>query len=598
MVKLTHDSISSYVSDVIPLKLLSDNGVRCEGVKWKVSGDAVCIREFINDPEIPFSDGVMVSLKSVGEATVIAEYMGASYECKAKVRERAHYSSEDKHNYYRGDMHTHTTRLHNHEEFLARTDGFQTDMINFIKEENLLDFGVISDHSIVMGYGYEFMQAFLLEEKSRPMEPILFPGSESGNTIMQKNRFGLDTNYGGELVVINADNHVNAFDWKEFTDAFNTSVDPILIFAHPQADTFKHGNWNFRFERITKIPELHRMAKGIEMGNGVAVKANILHEYSFVRALDAGFKVTTTCGSDGHGIRGYKICPGKTIIMAPEKTREAFVDALLNLRAYASESANVKIRYTVNGMTAPCQLPLTNNYSFHVEFDYFEEDESTKVVKCQLVSDGGEWLREFDNITNNTIDFEIKSDTARYFFLRFQDREGRRTWSCPVFCSRPYDEYALPNVTPLDQSVFDAFDETAERDAGQVLFGDHIHPYETENKKTSIIIDMKDERDISALGYATPRMPRTAANAHGECVINHVRYPRRIRISTSVDGVNYSEVFSGGIKTYSDEEIFEFKQHKARYVKFEVLKTVADEYGRKEYMNCGLLIGTLALFDT
>ena len=596
MVKLTHDSVSSYVSDVIPLKLLSDNGVRCEGVKWKVSGDAVCIREFINDPEIPFSDGVMVSLKCVGEATVTAEYMGISYECKVKVRERVHYSSDDKHNYYRGDMHTHTTRLHNHEEFLSRTEGFQSDMINFIKEENLLDFGVISDHSIVMGYGYEFMQAFLLEEASRPMGPVLFPGSESGNTVIAENRFGFKSNYGGELVVINADNHVNAFDWKEFTDAFNTSVEPILIFAHPQADSIKYGNWNFRFERISKIPELHRMAKGIEMGNGVAIKANILHEYSFIRALDAGFKITTTCGSDGHGIRGYKICPGKTIIMAPEKSREAFADAFLNLRAYASESANVKIRYTVNGFTAPCDLPIADTYKFHAEFGYFEDDESTRIVKCQVVSDGGEWLKEIDGITDNVIDFEIKSDTARYFFLRLQDSEGRRTWSCPVFCSRPYDEYIEPCVTPLDQSEFTAYDETAGCDAEQVLFGDHVHPYESENKRTSIIIDMKEKREISALGYATPRMPRTAPTAHGECVINHVRYPRRIRISTSDDGINYREVFSGGIKTYSDEEIFEFTKHNARYVKFEVLKTVAEEYGRKEYLGCGLLLGIVTLF--
>lgn len=595
--KLSKYEVNSYIGDVFPVKAEADFDISEKRVIWSVDGDAAIFRSFENDPEIPFSDVVMVSLKKVGKATLTATLDGLSASCDITVRERRHFSSEDIHNYYRGDMHNHTPPLHNHELFINRTEGFQSDMLNDIKEEGLLDFGVMTDHSVVMGGGYEFVRAFLAEEAARPMSTVMFPGAEAAATWKEDNRLGLTCQIGGEVVVVNADNHKGARSWEQFFEAYKTSVLPILVFAHPQVEGYPQGSWNFQFEKICRHPRLIEMAKGMEMGNGVAIKANVLHEYSLSRALDAGFKITTTCGSDGHAIRGFKICPGKTIIMAPEKSREAFVDALVSLRAYACESANVKLRYTVNGMCAPCDLPLNDTYKFHVDIDYFEPEESTKIVKCQVVSDKGEWVKVIEDIKGDTLDFEIKSDTARYFYLRLQDREGRRTWSTPVWCSRPFDEYKEQELTQIDSQPFTATDLVAECDAEKAVRGDHTAPYTSENNTATILIDMNGEHEVSAVGYSTPRIPRTAPNAHSECVINHVRYPRRIRISTSLDGENFAVAYTGGVRTYSGEEIFQFERRRARFVKFEALNTVSEEYGRAEYFDKGIVVGILSVLD-
>ena len=597
MIKLNHTGIESYVGDVFPLKLSSDMySLAADGVKWEVSGDAVTVRSFESDPELPFCDAVMVSIHKVGEASVIAHHRGKRYVCHIKARERKSFPSDYPHNYYRGDLHTHTTRLHDHYKFIQRSEGFQADQVNFIKKQNLLDFGVMSDHSVVMGYGFEFMRAHLTEEALRPMGPVMFPGSESGMTSIEEDRFGFRRNYGGELVVINADNHVDAFCWNDFTKAFATSSEPVLIFAHPQSESVKYSNWNFRFEEIRKIPELLKMARFMEMGNGIAIKANVLHEYAFSRALDAGFRITTSCGSDGHGIWGYLICPGKTILMAPEKTREAFVDAMRECRGYASESANVKVRLSVNGLTAPADIPLTNEYKFILELDYFEDIPDNEITALQVVSDGGEWIYEKE-VVGRKAEFTIRSDTARYFYLRLQDTLGRRTWSPPVWCSRPFDEYTPPKERKvIDSADFTAIDDLGES-ADKVVHGDHSDTYERKDKHPTITIDMHKTHNISAIGYATPRLVRTAPTAHGECVISHVKYPRIIRVSTSLDGKNYTEAFTRGIRTYSGEEIFDFDRRDARFVRLEVLTTVGEQYARPEYKDEGSILGVCSVFS-
>ena len=563
MIKLNHTDVNSYVGDVFPLKLSSDMySLAGDGVTWEISGDAVTVRSFASDSELPFEDAVMVALHKVGEAKITAHHRGKDYICTVRVRERKSYPSDYQHNFYRGDLHTHTTRLHDHYKFIQRTKGFQADQVNFIKDQNLLDFGVISDHSVVMGYGFEFMRAFLTEEALRPMGPVMFPGAETGMTNIDTDRFGFNRNYGGELVVINADNHVNAFSWDEFTRAFVTSPEPVLIFAHPQSESVKYSNWNFRFEEIRNIPELMRMARFMEMGNGVAIKANVLHEYAFSRALDAGFRITTSCGSDGHGIWGYLICPGKTVIMAPDKTREAFVDAMRQCRGYACETANVKVRFSINGHAAPADLPLTDEYKFKLQLDYFEDIPDTEITKLQVVSDGGEWIYEQD-VTEKEVEFTLNSATARYFYLRLQDSLGRRTWSPPIWCSRPFDKYAPPKERELvNNDQFNATDENGDN-ADKVIHGDHSDTYERKDKHPTITVDMRRVESISAFGYATPRLVRTAATAHGECVISHVKYPRIIRVSTSLDGKNYTEAFTRGLRTYSGEEIFDFKAREA-----------------------------------
>ena len=201
--------------------------------------------------------------------------------------------------------------------------------------------------------------------------------------------------------------------------------------------------------------------RAIEIGQGTDYNCNLNHEYAFSDALDAGFRVSTTSSSDGHTQWGFHIYPGKTVVMATENTKEAITDAFINNRTYGSETGNVKLRLSVNGKCAPCDLPLTDTYKFKLSLSYFEEDEDTKIVRCQVISDGGLDLLDIKDIDGDEIEFEVKSSTARYFFLRLTDKLARRTFTPPVWTSRPFDEYTEPSLEILDSADFTARDEVS-----------------------------------------------------------------------------------------------------------------------------------------
>ena len=244
------------------------------------------------------------------------------------------------------------------------------------------------------------------------------------------------------------------------------------------------------------------------MGDGSERQQNLIHEYSYSVALDNGFKVSTTCSSDSHGAKsdnpngpkwGYKRFPGKTVIMAKEKSREAFVDALRHNRFYGCESGNLKLRYTVNGKAAPAELDITSNYKFHVDISYFKEDETTKPISCRVVSDGGKTLLELSDIDFSSFDFEIASDTAHYFYLRFVDECGRRTWSYPVWTGREFIKKSSPDLCEIDLTGATATDILTGNDAARLINRDVNDFWESGSNEACVVIDLKQEQKISAL---------------------------------------------------------------------------------------------------
>lgn len=588
--KLSKTKIDSYVGNTLPLRLLSDENIELADIKWSVMGDAITLRTFEDDAEHPFRDGVILRFVKEGTATVTATLDGKSYTANISSREMKHADPDGEFNYFRGDFHTHTTGIHKHDEFINRTEGFQSDMINFIKEEGKLDVGVLTDHADVSSM-YEYFRCHALVEDAEPMKTVLFPGCESDNIIPVTDRLGKTLRMAGEVVVINGDTNKTAHGWEDLLDAFKESPRPIGIFAHPNQDA-----WYFNFRNAIKIPGVRDFMRGIEIGQGTDLVNCLNHEYAFSDALDAGFRVSTTSSSDGHTKWGFDAYPGKTVVMAAENTKEAITDALIHNRFYGSESGNVKLRISVNGRYAPCDLEPCDTYRFKLSLSYFEADEDSRIVRCQLISDGGMDLLDIKDIKGDTVEFEVKSDTARYFYLRLTDKLARRTFTPPVWCGRPFDNYTEPKLEILDSKDFSAHDGISGIYADSVIHFDPDAPWSTANGTAEIIIDMKQEQQISALGFYPPTAPKKNKEDPTVKARFHSKNPSKYRISISLDGKEYKVCAEGRLRRFAIEDIIPLGDKAARFIKFEALTTVGHEYGRAKYVNSNLHLGGLTIY--
>jgi len=607
MVRLSKTSIQSFEGNIIPLRLLGVTEMGLDPVSWHMEGFGVQMRAF--GPEIPtlgwfgdtdpFTDGVLLTLCAPGEATVTAIYDGQEYACHITVRERKKASSDDRMNYYIGDMHIHTTtacsKPNGRTILTERTDGSSIEIpLNMMHDEGRLDTTVVSDHACFVNRK-EFFHGFTAAEDICGEDLIVFPGAESEIVQSEKDRYGVFRKNAGEIVTHNSDEYICGFSFEEFLNQFRRSPHMFCTLAHPHFyGNNSKGHGDFCLRR-NDTPRFRQMLRYVEMGDGTDRGGNLAHEHMYSFALDNGFHVSTTCSSDSHSkLWGYERLPGKTIVMAPEKSREAFLDAFLSCRAYASMTGNVQIRYSVNGHHAPTTLPWNTKYHFHGEISYFYDDPSTVVCAGEVISDGGIPIKELHFEDFSSFEFDIESDTASWFYLRLWDSEGRKTWSVPIWTGR---EPFLPDTShyePLDKTGFTALEEKSGKDASILLNDDPFRPWRSDDTTASILIDMNEERYIRGLGY----YPRILLGAHmkelellsqnclAECPFQYV-------LSTSVDGEHFEKRAEGVFRSFAEEEIIPFASHNARYIRLEILSTIGKYCRRKAFENASIAIAEL-----
>ena len=581
---LSKSKITSTVGTVLPLNLGFDSEdhktLAAKDIKWSVDTDVLSIRTFSGDDPKSFNNGVLLILNKVGTANVTAELEGKVYTCAVTVNEPTKVESGDELNYYIGDLHDHTGNYHDREEFANRTDGFQDVYLDCVKNEGLIDFGVISDHAMVVN-DTDFFRGFTECEKAEPMCAVIFPGAESEVLFTEYDRFGLLRRKSGEIVTFNAANYSFASNFDEFATAFDSSPAPIAIFAHPQTVGYStKGIWDFDYKNIN-TEKMIRIIRGVEMGDGSLRSENLIHELAYSMALDKGFKVSTTCASDSHGPKwGYAIFPGKTVVMAKEKSREAFIDAFRNNRFYATESGNLKIRYSVNGDFAPCTLPECDTYNFHVELSYFNDDQTTVPKSCKVISDGGRTVLTLDDVAPSGFDFTVKSKTASYFYLRFYDSKGRRSWSVPVWCGRTSTERKDKRLSPISFPCGTTAKEIISgKDAGAVIDGCPDTMFVADSSEASILIDLTGELTFEGIGYL-PEFVCAPKNRFGptpwRSTDHTARMPAEFEIYASKDGTEFVKLTDGVFRTVGGENIISFDKTSARYVRIDIKNNLAE----------------------
>ena len=587
-IKLSATNIQSFVGNVLPLRLLGVAEYGMEDITWASAGQCVQITAFDQAEKDPFTDGVLLTLLAAGEALVTATYRDKTYCCCVCVHERIHVPSKRGLAYYIGSFHDHTAQTHDREEFPLRKEGIPADYIRQIAQEGLLDATAISDHADLLT-DKEFFRGYWDAFKMEESGPVVFPGSESEVSPLWDDRYGVEHKLGGEIVVINGDSYASTGRWETFHARYKTSPFAVGILAHPQiVGISRKGIWNFALDQ-NRTPELQQLLRAVEMGDGSNRDSNLINEYTYSVALDNGFRVSTTCSSDRHGPEwAGKQYPGKTILMATEKSKEAFLDALDSCRFYASESGNVKLYYEVNGQAAPGILKPTDSYRFRLEIELLKEVPEDMPVRLQLISDYGKTLWETTEVKPET-EFVVSSKTARWFYLRLTDSQGKHTWSVPVWTGRDFDSPQSPGVAPIAKAGMTAFEEIGKKDAGTLLNDDPAKPFFSDFNVCSILLDMEQEQEITALGVYHIMLDIKVLRAMSlQVQARLAELPVRYQLETGLTRETMKQQTEGVLRVFGGEELIAFHKHKARFIRLRILSNVGTECGRTLYKNCGI----------
>ena len=137
-------------------------------------------------------------------------------------------------------------------------------------------------------------------------------------------------------------------------------------------------------------PEADAVVNLVEVGNGEGVvhEAGYFPSYQYYQmALDKGWHVAPSNNQDTHKGNWMFSNDARTVILAPELTRDAIYAAVREKRVYATEDKDLQVTYHLNGAVMGSTLDSPSTLNFHVTFG---DAESTDIItNVSIIANGG-----------------------------------------------------------------------------------------------------------------------------------------------------------------------------------------------------------------
>ncbi len=184
------------------------------------------------------------------------------------------------------------------------------------------------------------------------------------------------------------------------------------------------SDWN----AFAHVPAADERMVGLELFNGSDYgDADDIHPAgSYGEALDKGWHVGAIGAEDEHGTDWGLPSDHKTVILAPELTRDALRQAMLDRRFYAVRRAGIRMTFTANGqqmgtrMTAATGSPVL-----------LEATTDVAGATVELVTSGGAVIAS--GAGSLSVERPSSAD-ERWYFVRVRDAGGQSiAYSSPVW---------------------------------------------------------------------------------------------------------------------------------------------------------------------
>ena len=220
----------------------------------------------------------------------------------------------------------------------------------------------------------------------------------------------------------------NKMDLQAYYKSIATVPNSISQLNHPGKTFGDFSDFAFYTPQADKVVNL------IEVGNGEGqVRGSGYfpsYEY-YTRALDKGWHVAPTNNQDNHKGKWVDANTARTVVLAPDLTRDSLYEAMSAKRVYASEDNNLKISYIVNGK--PMGSMLGNVNTLNVTINIQDPDATDKIGKVSIIANGGTVVtsKTFDS---NKADwsFDLNAEYS-YYYVRVDEADKDIAVTAPVW---------------------------------------------------------------------------------------------------------------------------------------------------------------------
>ncbi|GAA0087027.1 hypothetical protein UT300007_34680 [Clostridium sp. CTA-7] len=322
---------------------------------------------------------------------------------------------EQKKNLYFGQLHSHTN--------ISDGTGTIDEAYKYAENNAKVDFLAVTDHS--NWFDNDKLANISDGSKSEAWKKGLSAAdkyNKDGNFVAI---YGYEMTWSGST---GGYGHMNTFntpgfetrtnskmDLKNYYNTLKTQKQSLSQLNHPGKTFGDFSDFAYYDAEIDKQVTL------IEVGNGEgAIRSSGYfpsYEY-YTRALDKGWHVAPTNNQDNHKGRWGNANTARTVIEAPNLSRDAVYEAIRERRVYATEDENLKISYEINGNTMGSILGKTDSLDFKVNVE--DMDSGDTIKKISIIGDGGKVVKSIDNVNSTTKEwsFTLDKSVSSYYYVR------------------------------------------------------------------------------------------------------------------------------------------------------------------------------------
>lgn len=333
---------------------------------------------------------------------------------------------------YFGQLHGHTTQ--------SDGSGTMEEAYTYARDVAKLDFFALTDHS-----NYFDTSTAPVEYKDSFTNTKWLAGQAAAAAAKTESFIPF---YGYEMTWAGGPGHINTFATEGFVSRNNKSYASgvtamknyyeLLKTIPGSIGQFNHPGPTFGdFNNFSNYdPEINKHMTLIEVGNGEGAinSGGYFRSIQYYNnALDKGWHLAPTNNQDNHKGRWGDANTARTAIVTDNFTTEGVYDALREMRVYATEDSNLKIKYTANdellGTSLPAGIP-----QLKIKADISDADLTDKIGDVSIVTTGGKELHQ-QKIAENSGIYTVNIDNPvnGYYYLKVVEADGDIAVTAPVW---------------------------------------------------------------------------------------------------------------------------------------------------------------------